>query len=100
MRPWRGALMLARRLAFFLAIFLAIFNLQAAAANHALIVQLSPIANLSTVTSLLGGTVIDSIPEAGLYLLSVPNIPLLQSIPLLGINWMELDRGIAQPSIP
>jgi len=58
----------------------------------------SPV-NLSLITNLLGGKVIDSIPEANTYLLKVPSLPVLNStLKLLGVEWIEMDRGISLPA--
>src|SRR5437867_4215565 len=77
-----------------------LFSVQAAAADYPLIVQISPTASVTAVVSLLGGTIIDSIPEANQYLLQVSVVPILQPLPLLGIEWMELNKGVTQPSLP
>jgi subtilisin family serine protease len=58
-------------------------------------------ANLSLVTNLLGGTLIDAIPEANTYLLSLPGLPVLSpTLKLLGVEWLELDRGVSLPADP
>ena len=62
------------------------------------VVKLLPGANLSLVTNLLGGKVLDSIPETNTYLLRLPLLPVLSpALRLLGIEWMELDRGVSLP---
>ncbi len=82
------------------ATLLLFFSLQtsANAASFPIVVQLTSPANLSLVTRLLGGTVLDSIPEANIYLLRVPSIPLLQPNALLGIKFIELDKVVSLPS--
>src|SRR5688572_7880953 len=58
------------------------------------VVKLSSWANLATVNSLLGGTVIDSIPGANTHLLSLPSLPLLSPLlKLLGVEWLETNAG-------
>ncbi|HET9943698.1 MAG TPA: S8 family serine peptidase, partial [Terriglobia bacterium] len=62
------------------------------------VVKILPGANLSLIANLLGGTVIDSIPEANTFLLRLPVLPALTPIlKLLGVEWMELDRGVSLP---
>ena len=63
-----------------------------------MVVKLLPGANLSLVTNLLGGNVLDSIPETNTY--PAETAPAAGSSPalrLLGIEWMELDRGVSLP---
>ena len=69
------------------------------------IVQISPGANITSIASTLGVTVIDSIPGTNIYLLNVPIGPLfnpatVQSLgaTLPGIDWSELNTGVLLPS--
>src|SRR5687767_13799461 len=63
-----------------------------------IVVKVLPGVNLSLITNLLGGKLIDSIPEANTYLLNVPSLPILTPVlKLLGVEWIELDRGITLP---
>jgi subtilisin family serine protease len=79
--------------------FVLVFGLsaQAYAASYPLIVELSPFANILSIVSALGGTLVDSIPGANTYLLNVPLIPSPLIAPLLGIQSMELNMGVTQP---
>jgi hypothetical protein len=65
------------------------------------ILKVVPGANLSLISTLLGGSLIDTIPESNTYLLRLPSLPLLNStLKLLGVEWIELDRGISLPRNP
>ena len=88
------------RLLLLLGLVLALFNLNAVAAGYPLIVQISPTTSITAVASYLGGTVVDSIPEFNEYLLQVPVVPIVQTLPLLGIDWMELNSGVTLPPLP
>ena len=82
-----------------LALLFFISNSTQAANPVPVVVKLVPGANLSVITNLLGGTVIDAIPEANTYLLKLPVLPVLSPIlKLLGVEWLELDRGVSLPS--
>jgi len=67
-----------------------------------IIVSLGPLGSILNVVNTLGGTVLDQIPGTKIYLLSLPNVPivspLLQS--LLGITSIEKDKLIAVPGLP
>ena len=77
-----------------------ITSLGAQAANPVpVVVKLVPGANVSLISNLLGGTVIDTIPEANTVLLKLPVLPVLSPVlKLLGVEWLELDRGLSLPS--
>jgi hypothetical protein len=69
-----------------------------AATTVPVVLKVLPGANLSLLTNLLGGTVIDSIPDSNTYLLRLPSLPVLTStLKLLGVDWIELDRGVSLP---
>jgi subtilisin family serine protease len=69
-----------------------------AATTVPVIVKTLPGANLSLITNLLGGTVIDAIPDANTFLLKLPAVPALSPVlKLLGVEWIELDRGVSLP---
>jgi subtilisin family serine protease len=89
--------MTRRRILFTL--FVLIFGLaaQASAASYPLIIQITPLSNITTIASTLGGTVVDSIPGANTYLLNVPLIPSSTVASLLGIQLMELNTGVTLP---
>ena len=66
-----------------------------------IIVQIQPSANINNIASFLKGTVVDSIPSASTYLLSV-GLPLPALTPLshrLGINWLEVNSAVSIPDI-
>lgn len=90
-----------RRLSLILALFV-FFSVNAqAAVTVPVVVKLLPGANLSLISSLLGGTVIDSLPGANTYLLRLPALPIITPVlKLLGLDWVELDRGIRVPANP
>src|SRR5438874_2034443 len=72
---------------------------QGSAAGVPLIIQLSPTASLGGVLSFLGGTLVDSIPDARLYLINAPQLPLLSpTLSLLGVQWLETNKGVALPN--
>ena len=76
-----------------------IFSVNAHAAVP-VIIKLSPTANVLNITSLLGGTVLDSIPGADTYLLSLPTLPLLTpTLQLLGVQWLEVNKFMTLPSV-
>src|SRR5688572_19457658 len=89
--------MTGRRVCGLLLGLMLLFSLNAQAATTIpVVVKLLPNANLSLITNLLGGTVIDSIPESNTFLLRLPSLPLLTPIlKLLGVDWLELDRGLS-----
>src|SRR6266404_4870246 len=65
-----------------------------------LIVQLSPTASITTITSILNAKVLDSMPDANMYLLSVPlTWPTGSLTGLLGIQWVEINTAIWIPDI-
>src|ERR1043165_5890098 len=72
-----------------------------------IIVHLTPLGTITQVLrTLIGGTILDSIPGADLYLINVPSLPLVQSLlatpvtllNLLGIDWIEINKGVVEPS--
>src|SRR5678815_2607167 len=72
-----------------------------AATTVPVVLKVLPGANVSLITNLLGGTVIDSIPDSNTYLLRLPSLPVLTStLKLLGVDWIELDRGLSLPKSP
>jgi subtilisin family serine protease len=77
-----------------------------AQAQTPLIVQISPLGNITSIANALGGTVLDAIPNTQIYLLSVPvNVPPLLTAPisplasLLGIQWAEVNSGVTLPNV-
>ncbi len=71
-----------------------------AMANVTVVVGLGPLGNIGNVVNSLGGSVLDSIPEANLYLVSLPNLPLLSVLNQLqlGISFFEPDTTILSPT--
>ena len=80
-------------------ILIVVLSVQATAAPVQLIVQLKSNSLLGGVLNLLNGVVLDSIPEANLYLISVPTLPILSDLvmTLNGILWSEPNAGVPQP---
>ncbi len=78
---------------------LAAFNVNAAT-SVPVIVKLAPGVNISRITSMLGATVLDSIPGADTYLLRLPSLPVVTpALQLLGVQWIETNRGLDLPSV-
>jgi subtilisin family serine protease len=92
--------MTGRRVSLFLALFL-IFSVNAQAATVPVIVKVLPGVNISLITNLLGGTLLDTLPGTNTHLLRLPNLPVLTfTLKLLGVEWLELDRGLGVPANP
>ena len=77
-------------------IFLLLFAVNADAATSVpVIVKLLPGANLSLISTLLRAVQVDSIPGSNTYLLRLPSLPILTpTLKLLGVEWMESNRGL------
>jgi subtilisin family serine protease len=88
---------MTRRRILLVLVLLLCLSVQAGAAASPLIVQVSPLSSILAIAATLGGTVVDSIPGANTYLLNVPIIPLEPLATALGIQWMELNRGVTLP---
>ena len=73
------------------------FSAQALASPLPLIVKISPAASIATIATVLGGSLVDTIPGDNLYLLSVPAVPPSFLASTLGIEWMELNIGVTLP---
>jgi subtilisin family serine protease len=82
----------------FLALIL-IFILSAQAGAVPIIVQVSALSNATRVAHWFGAALLDSIPEANIYLLDLPFQipPFLAS--LLGIQWQEINSGVKLPNV-
>jgi subtilisin family serine protease len=85
------------RAAVLLTVLLLGLPLTAGAGPYPLIVQIAPGLNIVSIVAALGGTLIDSIPDAGTYLLNLPAIPSPVQAGLLGIQWLELNQGVTLP---
>ncbi|MBI4471790.1 MAG: S8 family serine peptidase [Acidobacteria bacterium] len=55
-------------------------------------------ASINTIAGALGGSVVDSIPGANIYLLNVPLVPSSLDASLLGIQWLELNTSVSLPN--
>jgi hypothetical protein len=81
---------------------LSVFSVNAMAASNPTIIQTNGVVGnvLNIVSALGGGTLLDSIPGTNIYLLDLPNLPivtpLLQTV--LGIVFIEPDRQIVTPA--
>jgi subtilisin family serine protease len=71
----------------------------AMAADVPVIVELGPLGSILNVVNVLGGTLLDQIPGTKIYLLRLPNIPIVTSLlkTLLGILFVEPDKTVAVP---
>jgi subtilisin family serine protease len=69
-----------------------------AAAADTVIVRLAPGALIRPVTDLLGGQILDEIPEARTYLISVPALPPLW-LPIPGIEYIEPNALLTLPAV-
>ncbi len=67
--------------------------------NTPLIVQLLPGVNINSILGVLGAKLIDSIPDANQYLLSLPVVPSTALASSLGIQWMETNTGVGMPNV-
>jgi subtilisin family serine protease len=69
------------------------------------IIKVLPNTPLTRVLDSLSGTLIDTIPGTNIHLVNVPRLPLLQPVlglggnvlNLIGIEWLEVNLGVAQP---
>src|SRR4030095_15558951 len=91
----RGSVLTRWRVATVLGLALLLFTSSTQAANPvAVVVKILPGANLTLITNLLGGTILDAIPDANTYLLKVPTLPVLSPVlKLLGVEWIESNRA-------
>src|SRR4249919_1946949 len=89
--------MTGRRLIVCLALMLAL-TVNASAAPVQVIVQLSQNSPLVGILGLLNGILLDSIPEARLYLLQLPEVPVISPFisMITGILWVEPNTGVLQ----
>ena len=94
--------MTRRHVSLLLLLLMLLFTTNAQAAPTVpVVLKVLPGSNISLINVLLGGTLIDSIPEANTYLVRLPSLPLLNNtLKLLGVQWLELDRGISLPANP
>jgi subtilisin family serine protease len=67
---------------------------QAESPSFPLIIQASPNVNIKTITAIIGGKLLDGIPETGYYLINVSSLPSAVTAFLAGIQVFEPDEGI------
>jgi subtilisin family serine protease len=91
--------MTGRRLFLVLALILGL-TAQASAASIPVIVQISPLSSVLGIVSSLGGRLVDNIPGTNIYLLNLPVLPSNLVASLLGIQWLEVNQGVALPASP
>jgi subtilisin family serine protease len=73
----------------------------AAATSNPIIIQTGPLGNILNIVSVLGGgTLLDSVPGTNIYLVNLPNLPVVTPLVqnLLGVVFMEPDRRVAAPA--
>src|SRR5262245_10343871 len=94
--------MARRHICTFLLALILVFTTSAdAAVTVPVVIKVLPGSNIPLIAALLGGTVIDSIPDSNTYLLRLPSLPILTpTLKLLGVDWVETDRGVSLPSNP
>jgi subtilisin family serine protease len=82
-------------------IFVLLFAVNADAATSVpVIVKLLPGANLPLVSALLRAVQVDSIPGSNIFLLRLPSLPILTpALRLLGVDWIDTNRGLGLPSV-
>ena len=73
-----------------------VFSAHASAASP-LIIQISPFSSINSIVAALGGSLVDSVPGTNIFMLNVPVVPSTFTASLLGIQWMELNKGVTQP---
>jgi subtilisin family serine protease len=67
---------------------------QAESPSFPLIIQAPPNVNIKTITAIIGGKLLDGIPETGYYLINVSSLPSAVTAFLAGIQVFEPDEGI------
>src|SRR5436190_13270311 len=94
--------MTGRRLSLILALIIFFFSANAQAAGTIpVVVKLLPGVNLSVITNLLGGTILDTLPGTNTYLVRLPSLPIVTPLlKLLGIDWVEADAAVKVPANP
>ena len=94
--------MTGRRLSLILALIIFFFSANAQAAGTIpVVVKLLPGINLSVITNLLGGTILDTLPGTNTYLVRLPSLPIVTPLlKLLGIDWVEADAAVKVPANP
>src|SRR5207237_9529730 len=89
--------MMIKRIVLCLLVFCTL-SANAMAADVPVIVQLGPLGNILNIVNVLGGTLLDSIPGTKIYLLKLPNIPIVSPLlSLLGVTSIEADKILVVP---
>jgi len=70
-----------------------------AGAQVPVIVQINGLNSITSIVTSLGGTLLDAIPEANIYLIKVPLVPPNLVTSLLGIQWLEVNTGANLPNL-
>jgi len=92
--------MTGRRLSRILLILTLMLGLTAhAGAQVPEIIQVSGLNSITSIVTALGGTVLDQIPGANIYLLKVPIVTPQLTASLLGIAWVEVNSGVTLPNM-
>ena len=91
--------MMIKRIVLCLLVFCTL-SANAMAADVPVIVQLGPLGNILNVVNVLGGTLLDQIPGTKIYLLKLPNIPIISPLlqGILGIVFVEPDKIVPVPA--
>jgi hypothetical protein len=85
----------------FAMMFSALSTNAAAATTNPIIIQTGPLGNIMNIISVLGGgTLLDSVPDTNIYLVNLPNLPIVTPLVqnLLGIVFVEPDRRVSSPA--
>jgi hypothetical protein len=95
---------MAKRISVCLLVFAMMFSAlstnAAAATSNPIIIQTGPLGNILNILSVLGGgTLLDSVPGTNIYLVNLPNLPVVTPLvqSLLGIVFIEPDRRVVNP---
>jgi len=86
--------MTGRRIVLLLLILLVGRASQAEPPSFPLIIQAAPNANVRAITAIIGGKLLDSIPDTGTYLLNIPGLPSAVAAALSGIQAFEPNEDI------
>ena len=91
--------MMIKRIVLCLLVFCTL-SANAMAADVPAIVQLGPLGNILNVVNALGGTLLDQIPGTKIYLLKLPNLPIISPLlqTVLGIVFVEPDKIVPVPA--
>src|SRR5262249_26547169 len=96
----RRRLSMVRRILVSVLILFAL-SANAMAASNPMILQTGPLVNIvGLISSLGGGTLLDQVPGTTIYVVNLPNLPVITPLleSLLGIVFIEPDRTIISPA--